>query len=62
MNRNPYNVSRPGSSGSAGGAEGSMDPIGPPSNNPPNMSINSEDEDSDGRGKVKTRYLNLLEN
>ena len=54
MNRNPYNVSRPGSSGSAGGAEGSMDPIGPPSNNPPNMSINSEDEDSDGRGKVKT--------
>ena len=51
MNRNPYNVSRPGSSGSVGGVEGSIDPIRPPSSNPPSMSMNSEDEDSDGRGK-----------
>ena len=51
MNRNPYNVSRPGSSGSVGGVEGSIDPFRPPSSNPPSMSMNSEDEDSDGRGK-----------
>ena len=51
MNRNPYNVSRPGSSGSVGGVEGAIDPIRPPSSNPPSMSMNSEDEDSDGRGK-----------
>ena len=47
MNRqHPYNLSRPGSSGSVTGAEGSMDPAPPLSNIP----MNSEDEDSDGRG------------
>lgn len=50
MNRqHPYNLSRPGSSGSVTGAEGSMDPA-PPLNNTSNNPMNSEDEDSDGRG------------
>ena len=51
MNRqHPYNLSRPGSSGSVTGAEGSMDPAPPLSNTTSNISMNSEDEDSDGRG------------
>ena len=50
MNRqHPYNLSRPGSSGSVTGAEGSMDPA-PPMSNTSNIPMNSEDEDSDGRG------------
>ena len=57
MNRNPYNLSRPGSSGSVTGAEGSvgsMDPGPSLSNTPNTIPMNSEDEDSDGRGKFLT--------
>jgi len=59
MNRNPYNLSRPGSSGSVTGAEGSvgsMDPGPSLSNTPNTIPMNSEDEDSDGRGQSQMSY------
>ena len=55
MNRKQqYSLSRPGSTGSAAGGE-PMDPA-PPLSSTPNIPMNSEDEDSDGRGQSQMSY------